>query len=116
MLTEDFPPGARIRAHRHFHEDEIIYTENGTIWARVGDREAVLGAHATVFVPHNTWVEIRNVGSQTVKLVAIFDRPGYDAYLRCASTIAGETPRLLTKQEDGACAKRGDVEYRVSQL
>jgi quercetin dioxygenase-like cupin family protein len=111
MLTEDFPPGAAIRPHRHLHEDEILYAENGTIWARVGNRVAVLGPHATVFVPHDTWVTIKNVGSQTVRLVAVFDRPGYDAYLRCSSTIAGGTPRPLTKREDNACAERGDVEY-----
>jgi quercetin dioxygenase-like cupin family protein len=112
MIREDFPPGATIRSHRHLHEDEILLTENGKIRVRVGDDEAVLGPHATVFIPQNTWVTLTNVGSETIRLVAIFDRPGYDAYLRCSSVPAGQPARTLTRRQDEACAKAGDVEYR----
>ncbi len=43
MLSEQMLPGAVIPWHRHLHEDEIVYTENGTINACVGNRTATLG-------------------------------------------------------------------------
>ncbi len=33
MLTEDLLPGAVIPWHRRLHEDEIVFTENGTVYA-----------------------------------------------------------------------------------
>jgi quercetin dioxygenase-like cupin family protein len=112
MLSEQLKPGAVIPWHRHLHEDEIVYTENGTIHARVGDQEATLGSHATVYIPRNTWVTIRNLGAVPVRLIAIFDRSDFDTFLRCTSRAPGETLRTLSKRDATACQRAGDVEYR----
>jgi quercetin dioxygenase-like cupin family protein len=112
MLAEDLRPGAVIPWHRHLHEDEIVYTENGSIYAHVGNRAASLGPHATVFIPHDTWVTIKNTGTQTIRLIAIFNHPGFERYLRCTSVAAGRPAHTMTPSEVHACIRLGDAEYR----
>ncbi|HZT13363.1 MAG TPA: cupin domain-containing protein [Candidatus Baltobacteraceae bacterium] len=112
MLAEQMLPGAVIPWHRHLHADEIVYTENGTIDVRVGARAQRLGAHATVFIPQDTWVTIRNAGSAPVRLVAVFDRPDFDGFLRCTSVPAGASARPLDRAAMARCMELGQVEYR----
>jgi quercetin dioxygenase-like cupin family protein len=112
MLTEDLLPGAVIPWHRHLHEDEIVYTENGTVFAQVADRSAVLGAHSTIFIPRTTWVTIRNNGSATVRLVAIFNRRGFEEFLRCVSVPVGQPTHALTQEQVNECYRLGDAEHR----
>ena len=112
MLTEDMPAGAVIPWHRHLHEDEIVYTENGTIDVRVGNMQSRLGSHATVYIPRGTWVTIRNAGSGTIRLVAVFNKPAFGAFLRCVSVPPGMARRPLNRNQLAACMKKGDVQYR----
>jgi quercetin dioxygenase-like cupin family protein len=112
MLTEELRPGAVIPWHRHLDQDEIVYTENGRIFARVGDRSASLGPHATIFIPRKMWVTIRNNGPATVRLVAIFNRTGFEQFLRCISVPSGQPVRALTQAQLNACYRLGDAEHR----
>jgi quercetin dioxygenase-like cupin family protein len=112
MLTEDLLPGAVIPLHRHLHEDEIVYTENGTVYAQVGDRTGLLGAHATIFIPRNTWVTIKNNGATSVRLIAIFNRSGFERFLRCISVPSGRPVHAMTQAQVNACYRLGDAEHR----
>lgn len=112
MLTEDLLPGAVIPWHRHLNQDEIVYTESGTVLAQVGDRSASLGPHATIFIPRKMWVTIRNNGPATVRLLAIFNRPGFEQFLRCISVPGGQPIHALTQAQVDACYRLGDAEHR----
>lgn len=112
MLTEDLRPGAVIPWHRHLQQDEIVYTETGTVRARVGNRSATLGPHATIFIPRRTWVTIENAGAETVRLLAIFNRPGFERFLRCISVPAGTPVHALTQADVNTCYRLGDAEHR----
>src|SRR6516164_7442222 len=85
MGTEDMAPGDEFPLHRHLAQDELVYIEKGTVHARVGDQERDLHAGGTVFIPANTWVDIKNTGTQTVSVVAVFSAPGFEDYMRCDS-------------------------------
>lgn len=41
----------------------------------LGNQERDLHAGGTVFIPAYTWVNARNVGTETVSVVAVFQRP-----------------------------------------
>lgn len=112
MLTEDMPPGGEIEAHKHLAQDEILYIVNGTVHAHVGDQERDLHAGATVFIPANTWVNIKNVGTETVSLVGVFSAPGFEDYMRCDSVLPNEKVVPLSLQQQNACAHLGHVMYR----
>src|SRR5262249_1962214 len=82
MLTEDIPPGQAIPAHRHPHSDEILFIHAGTGLASLAGRQAVVTTGATIYMPRNTVVGLRNTGAEPLSIVAIFSKPGYEDYLR----------------------------------
>jgi quercetin dioxygenase-like cupin family protein len=61
--TEVLPPGATLPKHRHLVQDEIVLIHSGTAHVWLGDRERDLHAEGLVFIPANTWVSAKNIGS-----------------------------------------------------
>lgn len=112
LITEELLPGAVIPWHRHLDQDEIVYTENGTVYAQVGDRTESLGPHATIFIPRKTWVTIKNSGQTTVRLLAVFNHPDFAQFLRCISVPAGRQGHALTRTQVDTCYRSGDAENR----
>lgn len=106
MLTEDIAPGQAIPPHRHPHSDEIIFIHGGTGLASLAGRQATVTAGATIYIPRNTVVRLRNTGTEPLKIVAMFSQPGYEEYLREISVPAGQTPTPLTVEELSAIRAR----------
>src|SRR5690348_11890280 len=95
MLTEDMAPGDEIPAHKHLAQDEILYIVKGIVHAHVGDQERDLHAGGTVFIPANTWVSVKNAGTETVSLVGVFSAPGFENCMRCDSVLPNESDTSL---------------------
>jgi quercetin dioxygenase-like cupin family protein len=112
MLTEDMHPGDEIPAHKHLSQDEILYIAKGTVHAHVGDQERELHAGGTVFIPANTWVSVKPLGSETVSLVGVFSAPGFEEYMRCDSVLPNEKVTPLSIQGQKACSHEGHVIYK----
>ena len=106
MLTEDIPPGQAIPPHRHPHSDEIIFIHGGSGLAALAGREAAVTTGATIYMPRNTVVGLRNTGAEPLKIVAIFSQPGYEEYLREISVPEGQNPTPLTLEELSAIRAR----------
>jgi len=106
------PAGAQIPYHRHLHEDEVLYIGSGIAHVKVGSVEGDAHAGAIVFIPRDTWVTVRNVGKTPIALLFAFNAPSFDRFMRCESVPSGQSARPLTPQEDQACMKLGDVQYR----
>jgi quercetin dioxygenase-like cupin family protein len=88
MGTESMNPGDEFPLHKHLGQDELVYIEKGTVHAHVGDSERDLHAGGTVFIPANTWVNIKNPGPDTASVVFVFSAPGFENYMRCDSVLA----------------------------
>jgi quercetin dioxygenase-like cupin family protein len=112
MGTEDMAPGDEFPTHKHLGQDEILYIEEGTVHAHVGDQERDLHAGGTVFIPANTWVSIKNAGSETVSVVFVFSAPGFENYMRCDSVLPNEKVTPLSQKEQRGCAHEGHVIYK----
>lgn len=110
--TEIMPAGAQISYHRHLHEDEVLYIGSGIAHVKVGSVEGDAHAGAIVFIPRDTWVTVRNVGRTPIALLFAFNAPGFDRFMRCESVPSNQSAPPLTTQEDQACMKLGDVQYR----
>jgi quercetin dioxygenase-like cupin family protein len=106
MLTEDIPPGQDIPLHRHPHSDEIIFIHGGTGLASLGGRETTVSSGATIYIPRNTIVGLRNTGTEPLKIAAFFSQPGYEEYLREITVPEGQIPTPLTVEELSAIRAR----------
>jgi mannose-6-phosphate isomerase-like protein (cupin superfamily) len=108
MGMEEIPPGKRIRLHHHPHAEEILFIHRGTGTARLGAREVEVTAGATVYIPRNVSVGLRNTGTEPISLVFIFPEPdGMAGQMRSGSVAEGEKPTPFTPEELAARNARG---------
>ncbi len=112
MGTEDMAPGDEFPAHRHLEQDEILFIVKGTVHAHVGDQEGDLHAGGTVFIPANTWVDVKNATTETASVVFVFSAPGFEDYMRCDSVLPNEKVIPLSIEQQRACSHLGHVIYR----
>src|SRR5208282_5896031 len=110
LFTGDLAPGGAIPTHKHLGQDEILLIEKGTVHARLGNREGDLHAGGMVFIPANTWVAVKNIGTEND--LAIFSAPGFEDHLRCESVPAGEKPTTISQAEENVCDHLGHVVYK----
>jgi mannose-6-phosphate isomerase-like protein (cupin superfamily) len=100
MGMENIPAGKKIRLHHHPHEEEILFIHRGSGVARLGAREVAVMAGATVYIPRNVSVGLRNTGTEPLSLVFIFPEPdGMSGQMRSGSVAAGEVPVPFTPEE-----------------
>lgn len=111
--TETIPPGGIIPKHRHLGQDEILFLQTGSARVSLNDQDYDVHAGGMVFFPLNTWVSLRNTGSEPIQLIFIFSAPGFDDYMRCSSVSAGQPAPPILLDEVSKCAHQGHVEYEV---
>ena len=111
--TEDIPPGGVIPKHKHLEQDEILLIQTGTAHVTLDDKEYEVHAGSTVFFPAQTWVSLKNIGTDSISLVFIFSSPGFETNMRCSSVPAGQSAAPINTDELKACAHEGHVEYEV---
>jgi quercetin dioxygenase-like cupin family protein len=109
--TEELEPGAAIPRHRHLGQDEILLIQTGTAHVWLGDQEGDVHAGGLVFIPTNTWISLKNTGTEPISLTFIFSAPGFENTMRCNSVAAGETPTAITAEQRAECAHAGHAEY-----
>ena len=105
MGYEALPPGYVIPPHRHPHADEILFVQYGRGVAELDGRSTPVGPGGTVYIPHDVRVSLR-VGPDSLGLVFIFSRPGFEQYLREVSVLAGQPVVPLSGAELRAIRER----------
>jgi quercetin dioxygenase-like cupin family protein len=113
--TEELAPGAAISKHRHLDQDEILLIQSGTAHVWLGDQERDVHAGGLAFIPSNTWISLKNTGTEPISLIFIFSAPGFEDTMRCNSVPANETPTQITPEQRNNCAHEGHVEYEDMQ-
>jgi quercetin dioxygenase-like cupin family protein len=108
--TEELAPGAAIPKHRHLVQDEILLIQSGTAHVWLGGQESDVHAGGLVFIPENTWISLKNTGTESIGLTFIFSAPGFEDTMRCNSVPAGETPTKITPEQQKECAHLGHAE------
>jgi quercetin dioxygenase-like cupin family protein len=99
MGYEDIAPGLAIPFHRHPTADEIVFVHRGSGVAQVGQREAAFTEGATVYIPRNVRVSIRNTGTTPLSIVFIFSKPGFEEFMRDNSVPTGQPVLPLSEAE-----------------
>jgi len=108
--TEVLAAGATLPKHRHLVQDEILLIQGGTAHVWLGDQERDLRTGGLVFIPANTWISGKNVGTTPIALTFVFSAPGFEETMRCNSVPAGETPTPITPEQQKDCAHLGHSE------
>lgn len=99
MGYEDLPPGYVIPPHRHLLADEIIFVHQGSGAASLGGRESPVSAGATIYIPRNVTISLRNTGSTPLGIAFIFSKPGFEELLRETSVLEGQPVKPLSPEE-----------------
>lgn len=99
MGYEDIPVGGSIPAHRHLNADEIVFVHKGSGVVENGRITRPFETGATIFIPRETRVTIRNTGAEPVSIAFFFSHPGFEEYMRDTSALEGQAYTPLTPQE-----------------
>ena len=110
MVTEDLPPNSAIRVHLHQREDEIIFIRMGSGVATLGDREVAVSAGAVVYVPQGVWHGLRNNGTETLGMSAIYSPPGFEQAFKDRLLRPNRTPAQAEESR-----KKHGIVYRDPQ-
>lgn len=110
--TEEMLPEDEIPLHKHLGQDEIVYIEKGTAHVHLGDLERDLHAGGMVFIPAYTWVGIKPMGKENLRLVFVFSAPGFENDMRCESVLPDEKPTPISAEEEKKCNHMGHVVYK----
>jgi len=97
--SEDVPPGQRIPPHRHVVADEIVFVHRGSGLATVGSLEKPVTEGATIYIPRDTRVTLRNTRNRPMTIVLVFSKPGFEEYLRDTSVREGEPATPMSAEE-----------------
>jgi quercetin dioxygenase-like cupin family protein len=111
--TEEIPPGGVIPRHKHLGQDEVLLIQTGTAHITLNDKEYGVHAGGMVFFPVQTWVGLKNVGTDNISLIFIFSAPGFEENMRCSSVPAGQSAPPINTDELRDCAHKGHVEFEV---
>jgi oxalate decarboxylase/phosphoglucose isomerase-like protein (cupin superfamily) len=106
MGYEDIAPGHMIAPHRHLVADEIIFVHRGTGSVDIGDRQASFGPGATIYLPRNVRISVRNTGTEPLSIAFIFSKPGFEQYLRETSVPEGQPAPALSQEQRAAIRER----------
>ncbi|HKW61747.1 MAG TPA: cupin domain-containing protein [Candidatus Acidoferrum sp.] len=115
LFTEEVPPGAAIPRHKHHGEEEILLVEAGAAHIWLGDKEYDALPGATVFIPAETWISLKNTGKENIHLVAVWNEPGFEEMLRCGSVPKGQVGETLSREGVKDCYHQGDAELESGQ-
>ena len=106
MGYEDLAPGAEIQPHTHLVADEILFIHRGSGVANLGGRESPVRAGATVYIPRNVQISVRNTGSEPLGIAFIFSKPGFEELMRDNSVLEGQPVTPISAEEREQIRKR----------
>ena len=106
MGYEDLPPGGVIPPHWHKMADEILFIHRGSGVVELGDQKKAFTEGATIFIPKDVRVTVRNTGSGPLSVAFFFSKPGFETFLRDMSVLDGEAFVPLSAEELRAIRKR----------
>jgi quercetin dioxygenase-like cupin family protein len=106
MGTEDIAPGQAIPPHRHLKADEIVFIHRGSGVVELGDQRRAVSDGATIYIPKNVRITLRNTGTAPLSIAFIFSKPGFEDLMRENSVLEGQPVIPLSDAERAAIRAR----------
>lgn len=106
MGYEDIAPGAEIQPHTHLVADEILFVHRGSGVATLGGHESPVRAGATIYIPRNVQISVRNTGGEPLGIAFVFSKPGFEELMRDNSVLEGQPVTPVSAEERERIRKR----------
>jgi quercetin dioxygenase-like cupin family protein len=106
MGYEDIAPGAEIQPHTHLVADEILFVHRGSGVAKLGERESPVSSGATIYIPRNVQITVRNTGTEPLGVAFVFSKPGFEELMRENSVLEGQPVTPMSAEEREEIRKR----------
>jgi len=106
MGYEDLAPGAEIQPHTHLVADEILFIHRGSGVAKLGNRESMVSAGATIYIPRSVQISVRNTGTEPLGVAFVFSKPGFEELMRDNSVLEGQPVTPISAEEREQIRKR----------
>ncbi|MEP6831744.1 MAG: cupin domain-containing protein [Gemmatimonas sp.] len=106
MGYEDLAPGAEIQPHTHLVADEILFVHRGNGVATLGQRSSPVSAGATIYIPRNVQISLRDTGTEPLGVAFIFSKPGFEELMRDNSVREGQPVTPMSPEEREQLRKR----------
>ena len=99
VVEHPIEPGRLVLPHVHLHEDEYSYVLEGTIGARVGDREVVAGPGSYLLKPRGLIHTFWNAGPGPARILEVISPAGFENYFTelAGAGDPGQRPELAAK-------------------
>jgi len=107
IVEHPIEPRILVDPHIHRHEDELSYVLEGTIWARVGDREIEASPGSYVWKPRGVLHTFWNPGPEPARILEVISTAGFE---RLFEEVAELLERSSEPSEDAVyrlCEKYG---------
>ena len=78
IVEHPIQPRVLVDPHIHRNEDELSYVLEGTIWARVGDREVEADTGSYVWKPRGVLHAIWNPGPEPARILEVISPAGFE--------------------------------------
>src|SRR3954470_6579252 len=106
VVEHPIEPGRLVLPHVHSREDEYSYVLEGTIGARVGDREVIAGPGSYLIKPRGLMHTFWNAGPGPARLLEVISPAGFEAYF-AELAEAGDPGRRVPDKPQAAGGHRG---------
>jgi mannose-6-phosphate isomerase-like protein (cupin superfamily) len=104
--------GAGIRVHRHEGEDEVLWVQDGSGTAIIGDTRKPVEKGAFVYIPQGVWHGVENPQNE-MRLLWIVSPPGLENFFREVGTPPGVEPRKLTPEQLNDVARKHGTSFKT---
>ena len=110
--TQQLNIGAGIRVHRHEAEDEILWVQDGSGTAVVGETRKTVERGSFVYVPQGVWHGIENPGGE-MRLLWIVCPPGLEEFFREVGSAPGTELKKLTPEQLNDIARKHGTSFKI---
>jgi len=110
--TQQLYTGSGIRIHRHEGEDEVLWIQEGSGTAIIGDSRKAVEKGAFVYVPQGVWHGLENPNGE-VRLLWMVSPPGLENFFREVGTPRGREPRKLTPEQLNDIARKHGTSFKT---
>jgi quercetin dioxygenase-like cupin family protein len=81
VLSATMPPGLHVEGHVHDGEDQLMVVVRGTVRARVGERQYLVGPGGVAFMPRGVSHELWNDSDDDVQTLELYTPGGFEEVL-----------------------------------
>ena len=109
--TQQIPIGAGIPVHQHNEADEVLFVLEGTGFGILGDTRMSIEKGSAMYVPTGQWHGVENPRSELSLLWAVAP-PGLESFFREVSSVPGEPPKQLTREQLNDIARKHGMQFK----